>query len=100
MADEITLSDIPEFAQLSLFVVWNTKPLKEKVKPTPKQDPFESAVWRDEMLPLNKLKKPTSNRVPIIIYFPGTFCPIHAGHIHTLQTAKTYIESLGVLPFL
>jgi hypothetical protein len=98
LPDDLILSDIPNLLELSLLVIWNTAPIREPKKlPISKIDPFEeAAMWRDEMLPLNKLKKPTSDRIPVILYFPGTFCPIHAGHIHTLKVAKTYAESLGV----
>jgi bifunctional ADP-heptose synthase (sugar kinase/adenylyltransferase) len=80
-------------------------PLKTKIvslpTPTKPEEHFRvTAQTHEDDVPINKLKKPCiSGSVPVVLFFNGTFCPIHAGHVNTMETAKTYLESQGVRIF-
>lgn len=37
-----------------------------------------------------------SPREEAIVVLNGCFCPVHAGHVHTLETAKRMLESRGL----
>ena len=104
LSDDLVIESICK--DLSMIVVWDTTPLKKINNPPVKSvtDPEsqfrESAQLHLDELPINKLKQPSrQNSVPVILFFNGTFCPIHAGHINTMQTAKNYLESTGVSNF-
>ena len=61
-----------------------------------------------EPLPIDKLKRPeggflfnifgngslsNTTRTPVVIFYNGTFCPIHPGHINALVAARDHLNS-------
>ena len=51
-----------------------------------------------QQIPTNKLKHPTADDLsarPAILFYNGTFAPIHSGHLDTVITAKEYLERNG-----
>ena len=47
------------------------------------------------LLPQHGLKIPTTNLIPAVCFYNGSFAPIHAGHLNVLEEAKQYIDNLG-----
>lgn len=46
------------------------------------------------ILSQHRLKIPQTNLIPAVIFYNGSFTPIHADHINMLQEAKRYINNL------
>lgn len=48
-------------------------------------------------LPTIKLKTPQNNdKVKCVIYYNGTFAPVHPGHLDAMEAAKKGLEENGV----
>ncbi len=48
------------------------------------------ATLEDDLVPIKKLHPPTSgSKIPVVIFYNGTFCPIHFGRINTFSLLST-----------
>lgn len=47
-------------------------------------------------IPQNKLKAPSTTKKPAVIFYNGTFCPVHQGHLHAIEMARNHLEQNGV----
>ncbi len=48
------------------------------------------------VLPFHKLQSESVNKIPVILFYRGTFAPIHDGHINMMEKCKHYLESMAV----
>ncbi|ETO04544.1 hypothetical protein RFI_32854 [Reticulomyxa filosa] len=74
--------------------------------PSPKDAYFETFQSFNKIfqpLPTDKLQRPQQDKDDeskgkirsCVIYYNGTFAPIHPGHVDTMKTAKSYLEQNG-----
>lgn len=79
---------------------WAVERQRNLQNSVPSRDQMETAVQQDDTLtdfiPTDKLKAPTKLKegvTPLVIFYNGTFAPVHAGHLNALQTAFDYFNS-------
>ena len=53
---------------------------------------FESFI---ERVPTNGLRRPQTDKPCVVLFFNGTFCPPHKGHLDALCSASECLESHG-----
>lgn len=53
---------------------------------------------QENLIPQTKLKAPSPNKnaKPAVIFYNGTFCPVHQGHTDAIETAKEYLKTKNV----
>ena len=57
-------------------------------------DSIDYALWL-RSTPTHKLEFVEQNQTPIVILSTGSFDPLHLGHIHMMELAKTALEEKG-----